>query len=230
MNSVSIGLHRGVQRGDLLHHRFVDGEAARRVDDQHVVIVLARPVERRLGNRHRLLVRARREEVDADLRREQPQLLDRRGPVHVGGHEQHLLLLFWPEEARELGRRRGLAGALQSGEQDHRGRLRRERQRRRGAAHQRGEFAVHDADQRLARRQRAGDLGADRLFPDDVDEVPDHRQRDVGFEQREPHFAQRVLDVVVGEPRLSAQLLDDAGKSLGEIVEHRKSGGVRSAS
>ena len=92
-NSVSIGLHRGMQRGDFLHHRVVDGEAARRIDDQHVVIVLACPVERRLGDRDRLLVGSRRKEVRADLRREQPQLLDGRRPVHVGGDEQHLLLL-----------------------------------------------------------------------------------------------------------------------------------------
>ena len=62
-----------------------------------------------------------------------------------------------------------------------------------------------------------------------VDELPDHRQRDVGLEQRQPHFAQRVLDVVVGEARLAAQFLDDAGKPLGEIVEHGDSGaGCRS--
>ena len=94
-------------------------------------------------------------------------------------------------------------------------------------AHQRGQFAVHDTDQRLAGRQRSGDLRADGLFPDPVDEVPDHRQRDVGFEQREPHFAQRVLDVVIGEPGLPAQLLDDAGKSLCEIVEHGDSVSVQ---
>jgi hypothetical protein len=71
--------HRRVQRGDLLHHRFVDAEPARRVDDEHVVVMLARPVERGLRDRHRLLVLVRREEIDAYLRREQAQLLDRRG-------------------------------------------------------------------------------------------------------------------------------------------------------
>ncbi len=63
-------LDRRMQRGDLLHHRVVDREAARGVDDQHVVVVLARPVERRLDDRDRRLVGRRREEIDADLRRE----------------------------------------------------------------------------------------------------------------------------------------------------------------
>ena len=42
----------------------------------------------------------------------------------------------------------------------------------------------------------------------------DDRQRDVGLEQREPHLAQRVLDVGVGEARLAAQRLDDARQPL----------------
>ena len=73
---------------------------------------------------------------------------------------------------------------------------------------------MDDADQRLPGRQRADDLLADRLVLDRRDEVLDDRQRDVGLEQREPHLAQRVLDVGVGEPRLAAQLLDDARQPL----------------
>ena len=46
------------------------------------------------------------------------------------------------------------------------------------------------------------DLLADRLVLDRRDEVLDDGQRDVGLEQREPHLAQRVLDVVVGQARL----------------------------
>ena len=82
---------------------------------------------------------------------------------------------------------------------------------------------MDDADQRLPRRQRADHFLADRLVPDRGDEVLDDRQRDVGLEQREPDLAQRVLDVGVGEACLAAQLLDDAGEPLGEIVEHRES-------
>jgi hypothetical protein len=56
------------------------------------------------------------------------------------------------------------------------------------------------------------------------DEVLDYGQRNVGFEQREPHFPQRILDVGIGEARLTAQLFDDAAKPLGQIVEHRVTG------
>ena len=60
----------------------------------------------------------------------------------------------------------------------------------------------------------ADDLLAERLLPDRAMKSRDHRQRDVGLEQREAHFAQRVLDVGFGEARLAAQLLDDARQAL----------------
>jgi hypothetical protein len=67
-------------------------------------------------------------------------------------------------------------------------------------------------------RQRADDFLAQRLFLDAGDEVLDHRQRDVGFEQGHAHFAQHVGDVVLGQAGLAAQVLDDAAEALGEVV------------
>ncbi len=114
----------------------------------------------------------------------------------------------------ELGRRGRLAGALQSRQQHDGRRLHGEIERRRGAAHQRGELAVDDADQRLPGRQRADHFRADRLVLDLADEILDDGQRHVGLEQREPDLPQRVLDIGVGEPCLAAQLLDDARQPL----------------
>ena len=102
------------------------------------------------------------------------------------------------------------------GHQDHGGRHDGEIERHVGLAHQTGEFVVDHADQRLPRRQAADDLLPERALLDVRDEILDHRQRDVGFEQRHAHFAQRVLNVGFGEPRLPAQRLDDAGKAVGE--------------
>ena len=100
---------------------------------------------------------------------------------------------------------------MQTGEQDDRRRLRREVERRTGAAHQRGQFPGNDAHERLAGRQRADDFFALRLVADRRNEILDDRQRHVGLEEREPHFTERVLDVRVGEARLTAERLDDAG-------------------
>ena len=42
-----------------------------------------------------------------------------------------------------------------------------------------------------------------------VDELTHHRQRDVGLEQRHPHLAQRVGDVIFGEATAAGQTVDD---------------------
>ena len=79
---------------------------------------------------------------------------------------------------------------------------------------------MHDADQRLARRQAAHHLLAERALAHLRDEVPDHRQCDVGLEQRHAHLAQRVLDVGLGEPRFAAQRLDDLRQASCQTFKH----------
>ena len=88
------------------------------------------------------------------------------------------------------------------------------------ATHEVGEFPVHDTDQGLARSQRADDLLADGLGPNLRDEVLDHRQSDVGLQQRHAHLAQCLLDIVLGQAGLATQFLDDTGEALGKVVQH----------
>jgi hypothetical protein len=84
---------------------------------------------------------------------------------------------------------------------------------------------VHDTDESLPRREAADDILAERLLLHRGDEVLHDGKRAVGFEQRDSHFAQRVLDVAFGEPRLAAYRLDDAAEPCGQIVEHRAGAG-----
>ena len=60
---------------------------------------------------------------------------------------------------------------------------------------------MHHADQRLAGREATDDLLAERGAAHRVDEVLYDRQRDVGLEQRDANFAQRILDIRFGEAR-----------------------------
>src|ERR1043166_6993372 len=212
---------RRMQLADLAHHRFVDRQPAGRVDDEHVVVVLARPIKRIDRDRNRLSIRRRGEIIDVDLTRQRFELLHRRRPIHVAAREQHFLARILLETPRDFRRGRRLARALQSGEQDHGRRRSREIERNRGAAHERGELSMHDADERLARRQRGQDVLTERFLAYLVGELPHHRQRDVGFEQRETNLAQSALDVVLGEPRFAAQRLYYAAEPLGQVVEHR---------
>ncbi|CAI8697549.1 hypothetical protein EMIT0111MI5_60374 [Burkholderia sp. IT-111MI5] len=217
-------LQRAVQRGDFLHHRLVDAEAAGRVDDQHVMVVALRPVDGRQRDVDGLLVRRRREEVGADLFAHRFQLHDGGRTIHVARHGQHLLLVLLAQQLRELADGRGLARALQAGHQDHGGR--RDREIQLGglafvvAADHGGQFLLDHADERLTRRQAADHFFAERLFLDLGDEFADDRQRHVGFQQRETHLAEHLLRVGLGEPGLAAQRLDDARHPLSEIVEH----------
>jgi hypothetical protein len=41
-------------------------------------------------------------------------------------------------------------------------------------------------------------------------EIPDHRQGDVRLDQRTPHIAHRILDILFGEPAATTHLIEDA--------------------
>ena len=71
----------------LLHHRLVDGQTARRIDDDHVVAVLTRMLDGVLGNLHRIAVSLLGVDLDANLAAEHLQLVDGRRTVDVARHQ-----------------------------------------------------------------------------------------------------------------------------------------------
>ena len=153
------------------------------------------------------------------LAAQRAQLLDGGGALEVGADEQRITALGL-EPAGQLGRRGGLAGALQTGHQhDGRGpagvgdlqRL---------AAENAGEFAIDDLDDLLARIEHLRSGRPDRLGADAVDDLAGHADVDVGIEQGGPDLAQDLLDVGFGEPALAAQALDDPVEAGGESLEH----------
>lgn len=81
---------------------------------------------------------------------------------------------------------------------------------------------MHHADERLARRKRTDNLLTYRPLLDPRDEILDHRQGHVGFEQRHADLAQRIGDIVFGQARMSSHRLYDSGETLGQVVEHRR--------
>ncbi len=168
------------------------------------------------------------EEIRVHLRGHRLQLIDRRGTIDVTRYDEHLLLLF-AQILRELAGRRGLAGALQTGHQDHRRRQDGKIERDVGLAHEAREFAMHHPDQGLPGRKAADHLLAHRLVLHRRDEVLHDRQRDVGLEQRHAHLAQRLLHVGFGQARLAAYRLYDARKAVRQVIEHRWPWGVRGA-
>ena len=51
-------------------------------------------------------------------------------------------------------------------------------------------------------------------------QVGDHRQRDVGFEQCDAYFAQRRVHVALGQPSAASELGGDARERSGQGLEH----------
>ena len=200
-------LDRGVQLGDLAHHRLVDREPPGGVDDQHVVVVPPRPVERR---RRRSRPAAGRR---VDGKKSTPtcagqrlQLLDRRRTVDVGADDQHLLLLLARAARASLAAVVVLPAPCRPASRITA-----------GGCVARSSGAAAPPISAVSSRwttpisawpgvSEPTTSSPTALSRTRGDEVLDDRQRDVGLEQREAHLAQRVLDVGVGEARLAAQL------------------------
>ncbi|MCY1414740.1 cytochrome c-type biogenesis protein CcsB [compost metagenome] len=208
---------------DLVHHVGVDMQTAGGIDDDHVDEFQLGLANRRFGDGNRLLAVIGREEGDADVVGEGFQLLDGRRAIDVRGHHQHRLLLALLEEARQLADGGGLARALQAGHQDHRRRRDAQRQVLVGRAHQLDQLGLDDLHEGLARSQALGYFGADRALLDPGDEVLDHRQGNVGFEQRHPHFAEGVLDVVLGQLGLAGYMAQRLREAVCKVFEHAQS-------
>ena len=90
------------------------------------------------------------------------------------------------------------------------------------AAEQLDQLVVHDLDDLLARRERLEHVLPDGLLADAVDEALDDLEVDVGLEQRHAHLAQRLLDVVLGQPAAAAEPVEDGLQSRAQGVEHWK--------
>jgi hypothetical protein len=99
---------------------------------------------------------------------------------------------------------------LQADEHVDRRRRIRELQARFRAAEQIDELVVNDLDDRLTRRERLQHVGADGALFDRVDEIFGNREVDVGFEQRDAHFAQYLSDVRLGETAAIRQPIENS--------------------
>ena len=82
------------------------------------------------------------------------------------------------------------------------------------------QLVVDDLDDHLAGRDRLDDLGADGAVAHLVGEGAHDFERDVGLEQRAADFAQRRVDVGLGQRAAAGELVEDAGKFIGEAFEH----------
>ena len=212
------GLEEGVELGNLLHHRLVDGQTAGRVDDEHVEELASGMVDGGSGNLERLLADGAREPFGARLFGHRLELFDGGRTIDVGGHRENLLALRFDEVLGQLASARRLARALKAGEKDDSGRLGVKIDVAFGGGHvaadDGGELALHDAHQGLAGIEVTDNLFAHGLFLDAGEHFTHDGQGYVGLEKRNANLTQHVLRVFFRQTRLTAHGLDDFGKAL----------------
>ncbi len=153
------------------------------------------------------------------------ELLARGGAVNVD-RNQHGPMAALLEPCGQLAGGGGFAGALQSGHQNHRGRLRGEFEARRVLAQQRDQLVADDLDDLLGGRKRGEHFGAHGLDADVLDQVARHVEVDVGFEQRHANLAQGLGDVLFGERALAAKGLEGALQFVCKVLKHRSTSSV----
>ncbi len=81
-------------------------------------------------------------------------------------------------------------------------------------------MVVDDLDHHLRRRDRAQHFLSDRLGPYGVDEILDHRQGDVRFQQRHANLAHRRIDIALAQRPVAAQPVKNVGKAVAQAFEH----------
>ena len=148
-----------------------------------------------------------REDMNSGALADHLQLVHRVRTLQVSRDQQRRMALVLQPLA-ELSGQRGLAGALQARQHDHRRRTLGEAQRPSLAAEDRDQLLVDDLDDLLRRVQRGMNLGAVSALLYCCDEVLDHAQVDVRLEQGEPDLARGRVDVGIGQPRLAAQIAE----------------------
>ena len=145
---------------------------------------------------------------------EHPELLDGCGPLEVGPHQERLTPLLL-EPAGELGRRRRLPGALQTGQEHDGRRLGGVRDAERLAPEDRHQLLVDDLDDLLCRGQALGQVGADAALPHLGHETTDDREVDVRLQEGEADLAEGLVDLGLPQAAAAPQTGENPLEAIG---------------
>ena len=203
---------------ELVHQRLVDLEAAGGVDD-HDVAPVRRRARETVARRDDRIGRLRPVDRHLELAAELLELVDRRRPLEVCGHEPRGLLLVLAKPERELGRRGRLSRALEPAEDDHRRRSTEDELRVR-RAHQLRQLLVDDLHHLLAGLEPLEDVLAEGPLADGGDELLHDLEVDVGLEQCEADLARCARDGLLVEAGAPSEVAHGVLEAVGERVEH----------
>ena len=181
-------------------------QASGGVEEDQVIAVLFCVLDGGLGDIDRVRG-AHLEDGDIELRAHGLQLLDSGGTVDITGGEQRALALL-AHIGGELCTVGGLARALQADQHHDARRLGADVELAVFAAHEGAQLVVDDLDDHLRRVQGLQHVRADGLGGDGLGKVAHDLIAHVRLKQSHAHLAHCLLDVVLGQPALAAQLLE----------------------
>ena len=207
----------------LLHQFGVDAEASGRIDDDHVVLLVAGELDRVSRNAHRVahtVARLGRIDRRARLPADDLQLLNSVGALQIGRDQKRGVILFG-QPLGELARESRLARTLEAREHDDGRRVLGELEAALPvaelAAEDRDELVVDDLHDLLCRVERPRDLVAECTLAHSAGELFDHFERDVGIEQCPANFAHGAVDIRGAELALAAKVLERIDQAVGEV-------------
>ncbi|CRF28861.1 Uncharacterised protein [Mycobacterium tuberculosis] len=206
--------HRFRDLLQLVHQAFVDMQTSGCIDDQIVVVVILRMLQRLLGDIHRTYFIAEREYRNFELLPKHLQLLDGCRTVNVRRREQRPVILLQQHLGQLAGGRR-FPRALQTRHHNDRRRLARARQLALRAAHQGSELFVYNVDNDHTRCEALQHFLSDRPFLHLRDEFFDDLEVHVRFQKCKAYLAQRLVDIVLRKLAFSSKLAEHALQSAG---------------
>ena len=201
-----VRVDRGLDGLKLVHERFVDVQAACRVEEDHVVAVAHSMGDGCLCDVNRVRL-THLKDGNPELFADNLQLPDGSRPVNVAGREQRIFVLLF-KQACELCAVGRLARALQADQHDDGRRLGGDLELLVLAAHERGQLFVDNLDDHLRGREAFEHVRTDAALGRFFNEVLDDLVVDVGLQQRQTDLAHGFLDVGLGQAALAAQLFE----------------------
>src|SRR5579862_1182529 len=210
----------GLQARQFVHELFVDLKAAGGIDQYSVMPTSFGAGHRARGDLDWILLLVTVEHRDLRLRAEHAKLLHRGWAINVGRRQNRMMFTLRFEPSPEFGDTSRFARSLQAHHHDFDRRLDLQIELARRAAHRILQLGRDELYQVLFGRERSENFGAESLVLDVLDEIADDLDIDVGLEQRETDFAERIFDIALGDPALALEFFENSFEAVAERVKH----------
>ena len=198
----------------LLHQLLVNLQTACRINDDDIISMRLRIIDRRFGNGNGISPRLHCEDRQLELLANHLQLLDGSRAINIAGYKQRMFALLFKGKTKLSGRC-CLTGALQTDHHNDRRRIRAHIDTALRASHEVRELFINNLDNDLGWSQCFQNILPDRAFFDRLNELFDYFEIDVGLKKGHPHFAHGIIDIVLRQLAMTAQFLKRLLQAVG---------------